>query len=293
MDTLISIGTLAAWGWSVVALVLLDDPHAAHGGEEAHTYFEVAAVITTLDPARPLPRGPRAAPVGRRDPRAARARREGGAGCSATASRCSSRSRSSRVGDLVRRAAGREDRRPTASSSTGDSAVDQSMLTGEPVPVEVEPGSDVAGATINTYGRLRRARDTRRRRDGARADRASRGRGAVRARRRSSGSSTACRPSSCPVVIVIALCDARRLAARDRRRDRRVHGGGRRADHRLPVRARPRDADRAHGRHRARRAARDPDQGAGGARAARGGSRRSCSTRPAPSPRGACRAGRR
>ena len=29
----------------------------------------------------------------------------------------------------------------------GGSAVDQSMLTGEPVPVEVAPGSDVAGAT--------------------------------------------------------------------------------------------------------------------------------------------------
>ncbi|MDQ3672247.1 MAG: cadmium-translocating P-type ATPase, partial [Actinomycetota bacterium] len=36
----------------------------------------------------------------------------------------------------------------------GDSAVDQSMLTGEPVPVDVSPGSDLAGATINTYGRL-------------------------------------------------------------------------------------------------------------------------------------------
>ena len=36
----------------------------------------------------------------------------------------------------------------------GESAVDQSMLTGEPVPVEVAPGTAVAGATINTYGRL-------------------------------------------------------------------------------------------------------------------------------------------
>jgi P-type Cu+ transporter len=39
MDTLVSIGTLAAWGWSVVALLVLD---------EADTYFEVGAVITTL-----------------------------------------------------------------------------------------------------------------------------------------------------------------------------------------------------------------------------------------------------
>ena len=36
----------------------------------------------------------------------------------------------------------------------GESAVDQSMLTGEPVPVEVGPGDEVAGATINTSGRL-------------------------------------------------------------------------------------------------------------------------------------------
>ena len=36
----------------------------------------------------------------------------------------------------------------------GTSAVDQSPLTGEPVPIEVGPGSEVAGATINTVGRL-------------------------------------------------------------------------------------------------------------------------------------------
>ena len=37
---------------------------------------------------------------------------------------------------------------------SGASAVDQSMLTGEPVPVEVGEGAAVAGATINTSGRL-------------------------------------------------------------------------------------------------------------------------------------------
>ena len=36
----------------------------------------------------------------------------------------------------------------------GTSAIDQSMLTGESVPVDVEPGDDVAGATINTSGRI-------------------------------------------------------------------------------------------------------------------------------------------
>ena len=36
----------------------------------------------------------------------------------------------------------------------GASAIDQSMLTGEPVPVEVGPGAELAGATINASGRL-------------------------------------------------------------------------------------------------------------------------------------------
>ena len=39
MDTLISLGTLAAWAWSTVVLV---------GGLDGDTYFEVAAAITTL-----------------------------------------------------------------------------------------------------------------------------------------------------------------------------------------------------------------------------------------------------
>ena len=36
----------------------------------------------------------------------------------------------------------------------GESAVDRSLLTGESVPFEVSPGSELAGATVNTYGRL-------------------------------------------------------------------------------------------------------------------------------------------
>src|SRR5207249_1090989 len=39
MDTLVSVGTLAAWLWSAVVLI---------GGLDAAVYFEVAAVITTL-----------------------------------------------------------------------------------------------------------------------------------------------------------------------------------------------------------------------------------------------------
>ena len=59
---------------------------------------------------------------------------------------------------------------------------------------------------------------------------------------------------------------ARLLARHRRERDVRVHRRRRRADHRLPVRARARHADRADGRHRPRRPARAADQGPGGAR---------------------------
>nr|WP_129702051.1 heavy metal translocating P-type ATPase [Kocuria carniphila] len=37
---------------------------------------------------------------------------------------------------------------------TGESAVDASMLTGESIPVEVGPGDELTGATVNTTGRL-------------------------------------------------------------------------------------------------------------------------------------------
>ena len=148
----------------------------------------------------------------------------------------------------------------------GASAVDQSMLTGEPVPVEVGPGDEVAGGTINTVGRLV-VRATRVGADTALAQiarlvaEAQAGKAPIQR--------LADRVSAVfvPVVIGRRSADARRLARRHRRRRGRVHRGGRRADHRLPVRARPRHADRAHGRHRPRRAARDPDQGARGARA--------------------------
>ena len=143
MDTLISIGTLAAWGWSVVALVLLED------GE---TYFEVAAVITTL------------ILLGRY--LEARARRRSSAAIRALLEMGAKEARVLRDGvevsvpiadvargDLMVIRPG--DKIPTDGVVVeGSSAVDQSMLTGEPVPADVGPGYEVAGATINTYGRI-------------------------------------------------------------------------------------------------------------------------------------------
>ena len=143
MDTLISIGTLAAWGWSSVALLFLDG---------AHTYFEVAAVITTL------------ILVGRY--LEARAKRRSGEAIRALLDLVAKDAHVLRDGVEV--AVAIEDVvpgdllvvRPGEKIPTdgvvveGESAVDQSMLTGEPLPVDVGPGSDVAGATINTFGRL-------------------------------------------------------------------------------------------------------------------------------------------
>jgi P-type Cu+ transporter len=143
MDTLISIGTLAAWGWSVAALVVVGD---------ADVYFEVAAVITTL------------ILLGRY--LEARARRRSGAAIRALLELGAKEARVLRdgaevsvpieelaVGDLFVVRPGEK----VATDGVvveGESAVDQSMLTGEPVPVDVASGATVAGATVNTFGRL-------------------------------------------------------------------------------------------------------------------------------------------
>jgi Cu+-exporting ATPase len=143
MDTLVSLGTLAAWTWSAVVLF---------GGLNADSYFEVSAVITAL------------ILLGRFFE--ARAKRRSGAAIRALLELGAKEARLLRddvevevpvgqlvVGDLFVV-------RPGEKIATdgviveGSSAIDRSMLTGEPVPVEVEPGVEVAGATINTSGRL-------------------------------------------------------------------------------------------------------------------------------------------
>src|SRR6185312_2767865 len=163
MDTLVSLGVLAAYGWSLYALFIGDA--GAPGmrmsftllpgqqGAQEEIYLEVAAGVTLfLLLGRYLE---------------ARARRRSGEALRALLSLgakdvavirdgLETRIRVSelRVGDefLVR---------PGEKVATdgvvvdGASAVDESMLTGESVPVEVGPGDRVVGATVNAGGVLR------------------------------------------------------------------------------------------------------------------------------------------
>lgn len=162
MDTLISVGTLAAFGWSLYALFwgTAGIPGMTHPFEltiarmdgSANIYLEAAAGVTTFILA------------GRYFE--ARAKRQAGAALRALLEMGAR-------GVTVRRG-GAEQRIPVEQLLIGDvfvvrpgekiatdgvvvegmSAVDASMLTGESVPEEVQPGDQVVGATVNVDGRL-------------------------------------------------------------------------------------------------------------------------------------------
>ena len=143
MDTLVSIGVLAAYGTSLVDL--------ARGGD--HTYLEVAAVV----PAFIL--------LGRW--LEARAKRRAGAAVEAllslnvdTANLLGPDGSERAVPASELRVGDRFVVRPGERIATdgvvveGAAAVDASMLTGESVPVDVGVGDPVVGATVDTSGRL-------------------------------------------------------------------------------------------------------------------------------------------
>ncbi|MFJ2603654.1 heavy metal translocating P-type ATPase [Streptomyces sp. NPDC087425] len=162
MDTLVSVGTLAAFGWSLWALFLGDagmpgmkdsfrfTVSRAHGASAI--YLEVAAgVVALILLGRYLE---------------ARSKRRAGAALRALMELGAK--------DVAVLRDGREVRVPVAELAVGDrfvvrpgekvatdgtvvegaSAVDASMLTGESVPVDVGVGAAVAGATVNVGGRL-------------------------------------------------------------------------------------------------------------------------------------------
>ncbi|WP_171113247.1 MULTISPECIES: heavy metal translocating P-type ATPase [Streptomyces] len=142
MDTLVSLGVLAAYLWSAGALAM--------GGE--HLYLEVAVVLTAFLLAGRFFE--------------ARAKRRAGDAIRALMDLGAK--------DVAVLRDGTEIRIPVEQLAVGDlfvvrpgekiatdgvvvegaSAVDESLLTGESVPVEVEPGSAVTGATVNSHGRL-------------------------------------------------------------------------------------------------------------------------------------------
>jgi Cu+-exporting ATPase len=156
MDTLISLGTLAAYTWSIVALVFLGAAEGGvsmggffGGGDAAQVYFETASVIVAL------------LLLGRFFE--ARARRQSSHALRALLELGAKTARLENGGDVPVESLRAGDRfvvRPGEKIATdgrvaeGSSAIDTSMFTGEPVPVEVGTGDDVFGATVNTSGRL-------------------------------------------------------------------------------------------------------------------------------------------
>ncbi len=163
MDTLVSLGTLAAWLWSLYALFIgdagMNDMRMAFevipkpGAGADQIYLETAGVVTTFLLA------------GRYFE--ARAKRRAGAALKALLELGAKDVAILDPDGAERRVPVEElavgDRfvvRPGEKVATdgvveqGASAVDMSMLTGESLPVEVSEGSEVAGATINAGGRL-------------------------------------------------------------------------------------------------------------------------------------------
>ena len=140
MDTLVSMGTGAAWTWSAVTLLAVDD---------GHVYFETAAVIVTL------------ILLGRWFE--ARARRRSGDAIRALAGLGASTALledGSTIAVEAIEVGMRLMVRPGGKIPVdgvvvdGASSVDASMITGEPVPVPVGVGDEVIGATINGNGSI-------------------------------------------------------------------------------------------------------------------------------------------
>ncbi len=162
MDTLISVGVLAAFGWSVYALLFggAGSPGStmpftlvpARGDGSQEIYLEVAAGVTVfILTGRFLE-----ARAKRRSGAALRALLHLGAK-EATLLRDGTQVRvpveALQVGDEFVVHPG-EKVATDGTVVTGTSAIDAALLTGESVPVEVQPGDPVVGATINAGGRL-------------------------------------------------------------------------------------------------------------------------------------------
>jgi Cu+-exporting ATPase len=148
MDTLVALGTSAAWGYSVVVTLFPDA--LVRAGLMPTTYFDSAALIIGLilagrwleHRARSQTAGAVKALIGLQAKRARLVR--GGEEVEVPLEQI-------QVGDLLRVRPG--EKVPVDGIITqGASAVDESMLTGEPIPAGKGVGDEVAGATLNTTG---------------------------------------------------------------------------------------------------------------------------------------------
>lgn len=146
MNSLVAVGTLAAYGYSTVATFI---PGVLPAGT-VNVYFEAAAVIVALIL---LGRYMEARAKGRTSeaitrlvglqPRTARVSRDGGF--------TEIPIQAVVFGDMIEVRPG--ERIPVDGELVdGQSFVDESMITGEPVPVEKTPGSAVVGGTVNQTG---------------------------------------------------------------------------------------------------------------------------------------------
>jgi Cu+-exporting ATPase len=148
MDTLVVVGTSAAWAFSV--LVTLAPGIFRSAGIEPRTYFDSStAIVGLVLMGRWLEARAKSQTVGAikellgLQARSARIVRAG--------AEIDVPLEDVRVGDMVRVRPG--ERVPVDGRVVeGESAVDESMLTGEPVPVEKGPGAQVIGATMNGHG---------------------------------------------------------------------------------------------------------------------------------------------
>src|SRR5512145_355382 len=152
MFTLIALGSGAAFGYSVFATFFPSAlPHAIRHGGSVPLYFEAAAVIITLVllgqvlelRARHATSGAIRALLGL-SPKTARLISDDGSEQEVALGVIA-------VGNRLRIRPG--EKVPTDGEVLeGKSSVDESMLTGEPVPIEKVPGSAVSGGTINGNG---------------------------------------------------------------------------------------------------------------------------------------------
>ena len=155
MDTLISLGIVAATGWSLWALIwggAADDHHMSGMAESPHVYFEVAVSVTVFLLAGRFFE----ARAKRRAGDALRALLALGAR-NATVLRDGEEvvieAALIKVGDLIVVRPG-EIIAADGIVQDGESTIDASMLTGESVPVDVAKGSKVTGTTVNLSGRI-------------------------------------------------------------------------------------------------------------------------------------------